>query len=106
MLRGFSAGVGSRWWFGGSRPQRGQVVQIPEGAKPEPARKRSVGAPPRRLPEAIALPEETKPGPEDVERVLRAVALEAAAQLCAGHGRGAEAQVLASAEAFPRWLKA
>ena len=45
------------------------------------------------------------PSAEEVERMLRAVALKAAASLYAGHGTEAKELVLACAAEFLAWLK-
>lgn len=117
-VRGKAARVGARsedglmwfWTTTGPAPHRGQVVEIPQGANPEPAKKANVSS---ELAKSSATPASVRPGipeakvssPEDVERMLRAVALKAAAQLFAGFGSMAEESVLTLAEHFLTWLK-
>ena len=73
------------WWTQGlPAPAKGAVVPVPKGAKPEPG-KRPGGDP-------------------EIERMLRAVALKAAAGLYAGKGKEAERLVIETAEGFLRWL--
>lgn len=108
--RGKAARVGARsedglmwfWTTTGPAPQRGQIVPIPLGAKPEPSRKNRT---PRESPNAEASTAEvSSTKSEEVERVLKAVALKAAAQLCAGQGPQCAEDVLKVAEKFLPWL--
>lgn len=69
------------WWTAhGPAPARGSLVEIPAHAK-------------------------AGPSAEEVERMLRAVALKAAASLYAGHGTEAKDLVLGCAAEFLAWLK-
>lgn len=113
-VRGKAARVGARsedglmwfWTTTGPAPHRGQVVEIPPGAKPEPSRKNGKVEVELEAPApTIAATEAKPPSPEEVERMLRAVALKAAAQLYAGLGNIAEASVLQCAEQFLAWLR-
>jgi hypothetical protein len=99
------------WWTGhGPAPARGALVEIPSHAKAEPAKAKAENgeadvvvftkAEPEVLPEAKA-----GPAAEEVERMLRAVALKAAASLYAGHGTEAKELVLGCAEEFLSWLR-
>jgi len=99
------------WWTGhGPAPARGALVEIPAHAKAEPAKAKAENgeadvvvftkAEPEVLPEAKA-----GPAAEEVERMLRAVALKAAASLYAGHGTEAKELVLGAAEEFLAWLR-
>jgi hypothetical protein len=99
------------WWTGhGPAPARGALVEIPSHAKAEPAKAKAENgeadvvvftkAEPEVLPEAKA-----GPAAEEVERMLRAVALKAAASLYAGHGTEAKELVLSAAEEFLSWLR-
>jgi len=99
------------WWTGhGPAPARGALVEIPAHAKAEPAKAKAENgeadvvvftkAEPEVLPEAKA-----GPSAEEVERMLRAVALKAAASLYAGHGTEAKGLVLGAAEEFLSWLR-
>jgi hypothetical protein len=98
------------WWTGhGPAPARGALVEIPAHAKAEPAKAENGEADvvvfTKAEPEV--LPAEAKAGPaaEEVERMLRAVALKAAASLYAGHGTEAKDLVLGCAEEFLSWLR-
>lgn len=110
-VRGKAARVGARtpdglvwfWTTTGPTPSRGQVVDIPPGAKPEPSRKNGKTA--EVAAEVPAPAQPAAPSPEEVQRMLKAVALKAAAQLCAGLGPMAETQVLSLAERFLAWLQ-
>jgi hypothetical protein len=99
------------WWTGhGPAPARGALVEIPSHAKAEPAKAKAENGEadvvvftktePEVLPEAKA-----GPSAEEVERMLRAVALKAAASLYAGHGTEAKELVLGCAEEFLSWLR-
>jgi hypothetical protein len=99
------------WWTGhGPAPARGALVEIPSHAKAEPAKAKAENGEadvvvftktePEVLPEAKA-----GPAAEEVERMLRAVALKAAASLYAGHGTEAKELVLGCAEEFLSWLR-
>lgn len=99
------------WWTGhGPAPARGALVEIPAHAKAEPAKAKAENgeadvvvftkAEPEVLPEAKA-----GPAADEVERMLRAVALKAAASLYAGHGTEAKELVLGAAEEFLAWLR-
>jgi hypothetical protein len=99
------------WWTGhGPAPARGALVEIPAHAKAEPAKAKAENGEadvvvftktePEALPEAKA-----GPSAEEVERMLRAVALKAAASLYAGHGTEAKELVLGCAEEFLSWLR-
>jgi hypothetical protein len=99
------------WWTGhGPAPARGALVEIPAHAKAEPAKAKAENgeadvvvftkAEPEVLPEAKA-----GPAAEEVERMLRAVALKAAASLYAGHGTEAKELVLGCATEFLSWLR-
>jgi len=99
------------WWTGhGPAPARGALVEIPSHAKAEPAKSKAENgeadvvvftkAEPEVLPEAKA-----GPSAEEIERMLRAVALKAAASLYAGHGTEAKELVLGCAEEFLAWLR-
>ena len=99
------------WWTGrGPAPARGALVEIPAHAKAEPAKAKAENGEadvvvftkvePEVLPEAKA-----GPSAEEVERMLRAVALKAAASLYAGHGTEAKELVLGCAEEFLSWLR-
>jgi len=99
------------WWTGhGPAPARGALVEIPAHAKAEPAKAKAENgeadvvvftkAEPEVLPEAKA-----GPAADEVERMLRAVALKAAASLYAGHGTEAKELVLGCAEEFLSWLR-
>ena len=99
------------WWTGhGPAPARGALVEIPAHAKAEPAKAKAENGEadvvvftktePEVLPEAKA-----GPAAEEVERMLRAVALKAAASLYAGHGTEAKELVLVCAEEFMAWLR-
>ena len=97
------------WWTArGPAPSRGTLVEIPAHAKAEPAKAKNGEADvvvftkvePEVLPEAKA-----GPSAEEVERMLRAVALKAAASLYAGHGTEAKDLVLGCAEEFLAWLR-
>jgi len=98
------------WWTAaGPAPARGATVEIPPYAKAEPAK---VKAEPSEVvvfakPDAETLPPGAKAehSPEEVERMLRAVALKAAATLNAGHGAEAKALVISCAEEFLAWLR-
>ncbi len=112
--RGKAVRVGARsedglmwfWTTTGPAPCRGQVVDIPPGAKPEPYRRNGSGfgkAPARpEAPHSATRSEEALP--EDVARVLRAVALKAAAAVYSGHGTSAVPLALQTAEQFLAWL--
>ena len=100
------------WWTGhGPAPARGALVEIPSHAKAEPAKAKAENgeadvvvftkAEPEVLPEAKAGPAAA----EEVERMLRAVALKAAASLYAGHGTEAKELVLGCAAEFLAWLR-
>ena len=98
------------WWTArGPAPARGSLVEIPSHAKAEPAKAKNGEADVVVFvkPEPEALPAEAKPGPsaEEVERMLRAVALKAAASLYAGHGTEARDLVIGCAAEFLAWLK-
>jgi len=92
------------WWTGhGPAPARGALVEIPSHAKAENGEADVVvftKAEPEVLPEAKA-----GPAAEEVERMLRAVALKAAASLYAGHGTEAKDLVLGCAGEFLAWLR-
>jgi len=118
QIRGKAARVGARsedglmwfWTTKGPAPHRGQIVEIPMGAKPEPSRcngpKPEERNPARSpAPEAQNPPGSSAPTPEDVERMLRAVALKAAAQLYSGQGQAELTTVMVTAERFLSWLK-
>jgi len=101
------------WWTArGPAPARGSLVEIPSHAKAEPAKAKAENGEADVVvfvkPEPEALPAEAvKPGPsaEEVERMLRAVALKAAASLYAGHGTEARDLVIGCAAEFLDWLK-
>jgi len=103
------------WWTArGPAPARGALVEIPAHAKAEPAKaKAENGADvvvfakvePEVLPAEAAAAAKAGPSAEEVERMLRAVALKAAASLYAGHGTEAKELVLGCAAEFLAWLK-
>ena len=100
------------WWTArGPAPSRGALVEIPSHAKAEPAKAKAENGEADVVVftkvEPEALPAEAKAGPsaEEVERMLRAVALKAAASLYAGHGTEAKELVLGCAEEFLSWLR-
>ena len=99
------------WWTArGPAPARGALVEIPAHAKAEPAKARNGEADVVVFvkPEPEVLPAEAKaagPSAEEVERMLRAVALKAAASLYAGHGTEARDLVIGCAAEFLDWLK-
>ena len=104
------------WWTArGPAPTRGSLVEIPSHAKAEPAKagKTENGADvvvftkvePEVLPAEAAAVAKAGPSAEEVERMLRAVALKAAASLYAGHGTEAKELVVACAAEFLAWLK-
>lgn len=94
------------WTTNGPAPHRGQIVEIPMGAKPEPSR-RNGPKPEERNPAGSPSPEAQNAAemPEDVERMLKAVALKAAAQLYSGQGQAELTTVMVTAERFLSWLK-
>lgn len=117
--RGASARVGARtedglmwfWTTTGPAPIRGQVVEIPMGARPEPARRNAAGPgkaqPGNGAQKASQEPKALGTGAtvsEEVERMLRAVALKAAATVCSGQPNAAD-KVTALAEKFLAWLR-
>lgn len=90
MRVGAKSPDGLTWWWTqkGKAPRKGETVEVPKGAKPEPGREATV-----------------KPGVDpEVRRMVRAVALKAAAGLYAGQGKEAERLVIEAAERFLRWL--
>ncbi len=92
------------WWTcRGPAPARGQLVEIPAHAKAEKARDigQTADAPAAAEPKAEA----PAPSAEEVERMLRSVALKAAASLYAGHGTEAKELVLGCAAEFLAWLR-
>jgi len=103
------------WWTArGPAPTRGSLVEIPAHAKAEPAKAGKAENGEAEMvvfvkPEPEVLPAEAmaKAGPsaEEVERMLRAVALKAAAALYSGHGTEAKELVLGCAAEFLAWLK-
>jgi len=104
------------WWTArGPAPARGQMVEIPAHAKAEPAKAKAengetemvvfVKPEPEVLPAEAAAAVKAGPSAEEVERMLRAVALKAAASLYAGHGTEAKELVLGCAAEFLAWLK-
>jgi len=102
------------WWTArGPAPARGQMVEIPSHAKAEPAKagKTENGADvvvfAKVEPEVLPAEAMAKAGPsaEEIERMLRAVALKAAAALYSGHGTEAKELVVACAAEFLAWLK-
>ena len=101
------------WWTArGPAPARGQMVEIPAHAKAEPAKAKNgedvvvfVKPEPEVLPAEAAAAAKAGPSAEEVERMLRAVALKAAASLYAGHGTEAKELVLGCAAEFLAWLK-
>jgi hypothetical protein len=100
------------WWTGhGPAPARGALVEIPSHAKAEPAKAKAENGEAdvvvftKTEPEALPLEAKAGPSAEEVERMLRAVALKAAASLYAGHGTEAKELVLACAEEFLAWLR-
>ena len=90
------------WCGGGLKgrlpPKKGQIVQVPPGAKAEPARKkngnRAVEAPGNSL-----LPVEDR-----ASQMARAVALKAAALVLSGKDPSPE-EVISLAEKFESWLR-
>ncbi|MCD6320736.1 hypothetical protein J7L84_00610 [Candidatus Bipolaricaulota bacterium] len=78
---------GLTWWWTqkGKAPRKGEIVVVPQGAKPEPG---------RRLPEEPARENE----------IARAVALKAAATVYAG-AKAKPEEILALAGTFERWFR-
>ena len=78
---------GLTWWWTqkGKAPKKGQTVEVPRGAKPEPG---------RRIPGELARESE----------IARAVALKAAATVYAG-AKAKPKEVLSLAETFEKWLR-
>ena len=78
---------GLTWWWTqkGKAPKKGQTVEVPRGAKPEPG---------RRLSGELARESE----------IARAVALKAAATVYAG-AKAKPKEVLSLAETFEKWLR-
>jgi len=102
------------WWTArGPAPARGALVEIPAHAKAEPAKAKAENGEAEMVvfvkPEPEVLPAEAAaaagPSAEEVERMLRAVALKAAAALYSGHGTEAKELVLGCAAEFLAWLK-
>ena len=92
--RGVRVGVrspdGLTWWWTqkGKALRKGEIVVVPQGAKPEPGRGTA-----------------TKPRELDLEvrRMVRAVALKAASLVLSGKGPNPE-EVISLAEKFVLWL--
>jgi len=104
------------WWTArGPAPARGALVEVPSHAKAEPAKAKAENGEadvvvfakvePEVLPAEAAAAAKAGPAAEEVERMLRAVALKAAASLYAGHGTEAKELVVACAAEFLAWLK-